>query len=89
MEEVKEIVIMTDEGKEMKCDVLFTFNSDETNKDYIVYTDNSKDEEGNVKVFASVFNKDSEQGKLEPITTEKEWEVIEAMINQFASSDEE
>ena len=36
---------MVDEnGKEVVYDVLFTFESDETHKNYIVYTDNSKDE---------------------------------------------
>ena len=88
MEEIKELVILDAEGKEMKCEVLFTFTSDETKKDYIVYTDNTNDEDGNVRVYASIYNKESEKGKLEPITTDKEWEVIETMINEFSASEE-
>ena len=39
--------IVNDEGKEIECEVLFTFESDETKKNYMVYTDNTLDEEGN------------------------------------------
>ena len=45
---------MIDEnGKEVVYDVLFTFESEETNKNYIVYTDNKVDEvTGNIEVYA-------------------------------------
>jgi uncharacterized protein YrzB (UPF0473 family) len=35
--------IVNDEGKEIECEILFTFDSDETKKSYIVYTDNTLD----------------------------------------------
>ena len=44
-EEVMTFKVMNDEGKEVECEVLFTFESDETKKNYIVYTDNTTDEE--------------------------------------------
>ena len=46
--------IIDNKGKERICEVLFTFESEETKKNYIVYTDNSKDSEGNVRVYASI-----------------------------------
>lgn len=72
-------LIMND-GTEVTCNVLFTFDSDETKKSYIVYTDNSRDQEGNIQVFASIFDPNDENTKLEPITTEKEWKVIETIL---------
>ncbi len=73
--------VLTDEaGNETVYDVLFTFDSEETGKSYIAYTDNSKDEKGNVQVFASIYHPESENSKLEPITTEKEWKVIETIL---------
>ena len=42
-------------GKETVYDVLFTFDNEETNKSYIVYTDNSLDDKGNVQVYASIY----------------------------------
>ena len=32
--------VTNDEGQEVECEALFTFESDETNKHYIAYTDN-------------------------------------------------
>ena len=72
--------LITNDGTEVTCNVLFTFDSDETKKSYIVYTDNSRDQEGNIQVFASVFDPNDENTKLEPITTEKEWKVIETIL---------
>ena len=72
---------MIDEnGNEVVYDVLFTFESDETGKNYIVYTDNSRDESGNIQVYASIYDPEDPQSKLEAITTEKEWKVIETIL---------
>lgn len=80
MKEKDTFTVINDEGKEILCNVLFTFDSDETGKSYIVYTDNSKDKMGNVQVYASIFNPDDANTKLEPIETEKEWKVIDTIL---------
>ena len=73
---------MIDEnGNEIVYDVLFTFESDETKKNYIAYTDNTKDESGNIQVYASTYDPENPQSKLESIQTEKEWKVIETILN--------
>ena len=72
---------MIDEnGKEIIYDVLFTFESDETKKNYIVYTDNTRDEIGNIQVYASIYDPEDPNSKLEAITTDKEWKVIETIL---------
>lgn len=78
--------VVDENGKETKCDVLFTFDSEETGKSYIVYTDNSLDEGGNTKVFASIYNPDSEDQRLMPIETEKEWKIIEIILEELQDS---
>jgi len=72
--------VINDEGQEVICHILFTFDSEETKKSYIVYTDDSKDEEGNVQVYASIFDPEDPNTKLEAIETEKEWKVIETIL---------
>ena len=85
--------VINDEGKEIECEVLFTFESDETKKNYIVYTDNTVDEEGNTKVYASIYNPDQDETKLLPIETDKEWKIIETILeelqNETANNTEE
>ena len=83
MEEKMTFTVMNDEGKEVECEVLFTFESDETKKNYIVYTDNTKDEEGNTKVYASIYNPDEDQTKLMPIESDKEWKIIETILEEL------
>lgn len=82
MEESQKFVVMTDEGKEVECEVLFSFDSDETKKHYIVYTDNTTDEAGNTKVYASTYDPENTD-KLEPIETEKEWKIIETILDEL------
>lgn len=92
-EETMTFKVMNDEGKEVECEVLFTFESDETKKNYIVYTDNTIDEEGNTKVYASIYNPDQDETKLLPIETDKEWKIIETILeelqNETASNGQE
>ncbi len=83
MEEKMTFKVVNDEGKEVECEVLFTFESDETKKNYIVYTDNTLDEEGNTKVYASIYNPDEDETKLLPIETEKEWKIIETILDEL------
>ena len=82
MEENK-FKIIDKKGKEIEFEVLFTFESDETKKNYMVYTDNSKDEKGNTKVYASVFVPDKEPLELLPVETEREWKVIETILESI------
>ena len=76
-------VVLNKDGEKVECEVLFTFESEETNKNYIVYTDNTTDEEGNTKVYASVFNPNAEPLELLPVETEREWKVIETIITSI------
>lgn len=72
--------VIDKEGKEIEFEILFTFESDETKKNYMVYTDNSKDDNGNVRVYASVFVPDAEPLELLPVETEREWKIIETIL---------
>lgn len=82
-EEQMKFKVIDDQGNEIECEVLFTFESDETNKNYIVYTDNTTDKQGNTKVYASIYTPDSENLNLTAIETEKEWKIIETILNEL------
>ena len=75
--------VLNDDGKEIECEVLFTFESDETKKNYIVYTYNTTDNYGNVKVYASVYNPESDKTDLLPIETDREWKIIETILESI------
>ena len=82
--DAKQKFIVTDErGKQIECEPLFTFESEETKKQYVVYTDNSKDKNGNIRVFASIYEVTDKGNRLLPITSEKEWKVIETILESI------
>ena len=83
MNENKKFIVIDEKGKEVECEPLFTFESEETNKKYVVYTDHSKDKSGNVRVFASIYNVTEKGHELLPIKTEKEWKVIETILESI------
>ena len=72
--------MIDEDGNETVYDILFTFESEETHKNYIVYTDNTRDEAGNVEVYASIYDPNDPHSRLEAIETEKEWKVIETIL---------
>ena len=83
MEEKNTFTVMDENGKEVTCEVLFTFDSEETKKSYMVYTDNTTDEEGNVRVYASTFDPTAENTELKPIETEREWKIVETILESI------
>ena len=83
MDKKNVFTVINDEGKEVECEVLFTFDSEETNKSYMVYTDNTTDTDGNVKVYASVYDPNGDNTELLPIETEREWKIIETILESI------
>lgn len=83
MEEKMTFKALNKDGVEVECEVLFTFESDETKKNYMVYTDNTTDENGNVRVYASIYNPDQPESDLIPIESEAEWKIIETILEEI------
>ncbi len=75
--------IIDPEGVEKTYDVLFTFDNEETKKSYIIYTDNTLDSNGNVEVYASIYDPKDPHSKLEEIKTDKEWKIIETILSSI------
>ncbi len=74
------IEIENKDKKIIKYDVLFTISSDETNKNYIVYTDNKKDKDDSINAYAAIYDK---SGKIYQIKDEKETKTLEELLNKF------
>ena len=73
--------MITEDGQEITCNVLFTFDSEETKKSYIAYTDNTYEEDGSIKAYAAVYHPEDLNKGFEPIETEKEWKVVETILS--------
>lgn len=76
------------DGKEVVCYILLTFNNPTNNKNYIVYTDGSKDENGQMEILASAYQINDGNIKLEEITTDDEWNMVDEMLKQVGEKNE-
>lgn len=89
-----QLTVIDENGTEILCEILFTFDSDEYNKSYVVYYPagaENEDENGNVDLHVSAYtpNSNGEGGELMPVETDEEWDMIEEVINTFLEDDEE
>ncbi len=88
----KQITVVDENGNEQLCEVLFTFASDEFKKSYVLYypVSASEDDEEEIEIHASAFNEgpEGEEGELQPIESEEEWDLIEEMLGAFLDEEE-
>lgn len=75
-----EKILIEKDGEEVSCDVLFTFDSPDTNKAYIGYTDHSVASNGRKNIYISSFDPVLGPGHLEEITDESELEMIQDVL---------
>lgn len=88
-EEKNRYFTVTDQsGNTVQYEILFTFDSDETKKSYIVFTDNIEDEDGNIVTYAAVYDKNGETLELNDIETDEEWNIIENLLSSIEEASE-
>ena len=75
-------------GNTKEYEILFTFETDETKKSYIVFTDNTLDLDGNVITYAATYDKNGENLVLSDIETDAEWNVIEHLLSSIEEATE-
>ncbi|MBN6887796.1 uncharacterized protein YrzB (UPF0473 family) [Cytobacillus horneckiae] len=87
------ITVVDEEGNEQLCEVLFTFDSEQFGKSYVLYYPIGADEndEEEIEIHASAFvpSDDDKDGELKPIETDEEWDLIEEMLNTFLEENDE
>lgn len=77
------ITLCNAKGEEVKCTILFTFVDTTTGKEYMVFTDNTEDEEGYTRVYANQLDTNENNFTLLPINEERIWSVIEEMLAEM------
>ena len=78
--EGERVLFAADDGAVTReYELLFTFVSEETEKSYVVYTDGSEDEEGNLRVYAASYDRDTMSASDE--LSDREYAEVERMIS--------
>ncbi|GEK87998.1 DUF1292 domain-containing protein [Alkalibacterium putridalgicola] len=85
------ITIIDEEGNEELYEILFTFESEDFDKSYVLVYPAGTSEGDEVELSAFSY-KESEgglEGTLSSIDSDEEWEMIEEVLNTFISDEEE
>ena len=70
------------DGKMVECDVLFTFDSEDTMKSYVGYTDHSMSN-GRKNIYVSSYDPLKPTMELEDITDQKELDILHPTLKQL------
>ncbi len=77
--------IIDNKGNKKLCDVMATYHDDNTNKDFIVYTDNTLDENHKLKVYYSLYTQIDNNIKLIDITDNEDKKIGLELIKELVS----
>ena len=81
-DEKKYMEIIDENDNVITYEILLSFMLFDTGKHYVVYTDNTYNENNELNVYASIYNP-LDDTKLEKIETEQEWNIINRQINKL------
>ncbi len=75
---------LIEDGQEVKYRILFSIE-DVKDKNYIVYTKDEENEDGEILTYAATYEKNEENGniKLTSIKNDKEWKFIVEVLNSI------
>jgi len=74
---------LIENGVEREYELLFTFMSPDTGRNYAVYTDNVEDENGNLSRFTGICDPDSEQLNIRPIESPLEQAIVDSALEDI------
>ncbi|WP_155286418.1 DUF1292 domain-containing protein [Lacticaseibacillus zhaodongensis] len=90
----QQITLIDDKGNEELYNVLFTFDSEDYGKSYVLLYPEGADEEGDevqIEAFSFTPNEkgDASSGDLFPIEDDDEWSMVEEVLNTFLADEDE
>lgn len=78
---VPRIFTVTKDGERKSYDVILTFKNEENGKDYVVYTDNSYDNENKLKIYAATYNPLNNEF-IATVESKEEWVEIAKLLDK-------
>ncbi len=68
-------------GEKINYDVILTFKSEINKQDYVVYTDNTYDEENKLRIYAAIYNPLSNEF-IKEVEEQTEWDEIYKLLDK-------
>ena len=74
--------------QDKEFEILYTFRSIKTKNDYIIYTDNTY-EDNSLNIYASIYYPKNPDKELKNIETEEEWNEVEVFLDNMSGDKNE
>lgn len=88
MDDEKKIMsIVLEDGSIDEVEVLLSFKFTDTNTEYMVYTKNETDDNGNVTIYVASINRvEGEEPKLGSVNSDDEWTRIKNVLKELSKN---
>ena len=75
------------DGTKEEVEVLLSFRFNDNNKEYVIYTKNEVDENGNVTIYISNVTKNGDNVVLSTVSDDNEWTRIKNVLRELSKSE--
>ena len=87
MEEKKMITLTLENGTKEEVELILSFKFNDNNKEYVIYTKNETDENGNVTIYVSNITRVGEEVTLNTISDDNEWSRIKDLLRELSKNE--
>jgi uncharacterized protein YrzB (UPF0473 family) len=70
------------EGEKIVYTTILTYDDEKRKKSYVLYTDNTLDEDGDINMYAATYDPNSTKFELNPVETDEEWDEIQEVYDE-------
>lgn len=85
--EKKKMSIVAEDGSIEEVEVILAFEFKDTQKEYVIYTKNERDENDNVTVYVSNVDRSSGEPKLLGVEDEEEWNRVKDVLRELSKAE--
>ena len=86
MEDKKILTILKEDGTKEEVELIISFVFDDTKKEYIIYTRNEQDENGNTTLYCSSLDRSGDVPQMYGIEDDDEWARIKDVLRELAKN---
>lgn len=88
MNDVKNIMVTNlPDGTQENVEVLLSFKFNDNNKEYVIYTKNEVDENGNVTIYISNVTRNGNEVSLSTVSEDTEWSRIKDVLRELSKKE--
>ena len=88
MNDKKNVMVTTmQDGTKEEVEVLLAFKFNDNNKEYVIYTKNEVDENGNVTIYISNVTRNGDNVSLTTVADDTEWTRIKNVLRELSKAE--